>query len=578
MKQKINKNQLTFLGLVTITTLILWSCRSEEAPLNDEKNLQKINIERHVFSINHLEEHHKDAYEILSKLSGKLENPSTGQRHEDSYSEEYGLYLDLSKVYVIEHSDHTQFSLSVRKPELIENQFENYMLIKYPDGGYKQYILTYQYDIGLQGSFSNIGLRELQGSQLYTRSSSGCESLPELTPVVVSVCTFYPCTGEGVHVWGDLRCNCKDPLYQCTVPKKDCSDQIQWVMTCPEGGSGSGGCESDDCNGDDVGGGGGNDNGIPVVPIEIDYAQEIIDCINNNSSIGGTNYYVEMSEQTWLHGSSDENIIPVYDYLTGDSCSQEAQEMSLIVFDIMIGLEQLETIINKPDFDAFEDQWLDVLREYAEALSELRDRVSERIWRDLNNYLDQLLVGALNKTAFKLNPDADIDDDVEKDLMFQNDGQKGVGILLFEFANGDGPNVREFTQGDFYDQYFAGDRIQQIKDDFQGQLAVEQITFDEFVMNNQVIVGGNAFSPDHTSLTESFNQHVNANWVQFFVGGTRIEYKPSNMYGYIDVKIINPTSRSSLILHLAEDYDRLEVGPVRLSTIEQNFYITIKII
>lgn len=129
----------------------------------------------------------------------------------------------------------------------------------------------------------------------------------------------------------------------------------------------------------------------------------------------------------------------------------------------------------------------------------------------------------------------------------------------------------------FWIDYFEGDRIDQIKSDFEFQLNERRLTFNQFVANGTVIIGGNAFSPDHTNVVHSIQQHVNANWVQFFVGGTRIEYRPSSLAGHIDLKIINPTSRKSLLLHQGDNYKRADYGSVPLSTIEQHFFITIRV-
>lgn len=61
------------------------------------------------------------------------------------------------------------------------------------------------------------------------------------------------------------------------------------------------------------------------------------------------------------------------------------------------------------------------------------------------------------------------------------------------------------------------------------------------------------------------------------MGGTSIEYKPSNQVGYIDVKLTNPTSRNSLLLHKGDNYDRSIYGNIPLSTIRQYYYIRIKV-
>lgn len=104
------------------------------------------------------------------------------------------------------------------------------------------------------------------------------------------------------------------------------------------------------------------------------------------------------------------------------------------------------------------------------------------------------------------------------------------------------------------------------------------LTFSQFITNGNVIHGNNAFSPGHTSNTDSFNKHVNANWVQFFVGGTRAKYYPSSDPCWIIVELTNETSRNSLLLHVGDNYDRNGTGINRsLSTIKQIFRFKLKI-
>ena len=195
----------------------------------------------------------------------------------------------------------------------------------------------------------------------------------------------------------------------------------------------------------------------------------------------------------------------------------------------------------------------------------------------MNQYLDNLLINALTKTAFKFNPDADTTKESNKQNEFQNNGEKGIGILLYEFANGEGLDAREFTDGDFWNQFFEGDRKDKIKVDFENILTKNNLTFNQFVANGNMLPSSYKFSPDHAGVLESFEEHKNANWVQFFVGGSRVEYRASSQNGYIDVKLINPTSRKSLLLHIGDNYDRHPQETIPLSTIEQYFYIKLKI-
>lgn len=572
MKRKTIKQFLTFGILFLFCSLFLYNCDNDfQGELNTPTATKELNFKRTIISEHYLKYHKPEVYRKLNEL----DNPTKNTERQEA-TEEYSFEYDLDHVQMLEAENFTQYSVLIRGERTDETHFENYILMEYSDGTHLQALLTFEKDFTPEGYIINHFKTEfeiLDGDILLTSRCLGGFELVDIE--ITTGCYDVACTGLNGHLPGEY-CPCGS-LYDCEPPKVECTTEtIQQWRACSQNDDGD---PNDPSNGQTGGGGGddGDNEDIPVIPLEIDYAQEIIDCINGNSMIGGPNYYVSNSQQSWLHGSSDPDIIPIYDHLQINSCNQEAQELAVEILDIMIGLDELMNEIENPSFDAIADPWLKALRELAKRLADRKDEMEDYLWRKLNDDLDELLIRALTKTALKLNMDADVDDDVEKDLFFQNDGKKGVGILLYEFATGTGPNIREFRDGDFYNQYFTEVRTQQIKDNFEDVLNQNGLTFEEFVTNGETLLGGNAFSPDHTSLIDSFEQHVNANWVQFFIGGTSIEYRPSSEFGYIDVKVINPTSRHSLILHLAENYPRDDYGPISLSTIYQYLYITLKV-
>ena len=191
--------------------------------------------------------------------------------------------------------------------------------------------------------------------------------------------------------------------------------------------------------------------------------------------------------------------------------------------------------------------------------------------------LDLNMIFALKSVAEGFNPNVAQLTEAQKENDFMTDGEKGVGILLYEFALGKGPENRDFYNGVFWNEFFAGDRIDEIKTNFEKVLNEKNLTFNQFLVNGNMIEGNNSFSPGHTSVVDSFNKHMKANQVQFFVGGSSIEFTPSTQTGYINVKLSNPTSRYSLLLHSAKSYARTRYGSVALSTINQHFYISIKV-
>lgn len=245
--------------------------------------------------------------------------------------------------------------------------------------------------------------------------------------------------------------------------------------------------------------------------------------------------------------------------------------------------DNLSAIIDSSGFDPLNDSWLNKLRELSEKIEYIRTHlpqsVAEIIVAPLIISINTSARVALNAASFKFNPFAGFLTEQEKQNDFMTSGERGIGILLYEFANGVGPETREFSNGAFWNEFFAGDRINEIKANFENRLNHYQLTFNQFVTNGNMIPGNNTFSPGHTSNLDSFNKHVKANWVQFFVGGSRIEFKPTSQAGYIDVKVINPTSRNSFLFHIDKigNYFRTTLGNYPLTNIEQHFYIRIKV-
>lgn len=127
-------------------------------------------------------------------------------------------------------------------------------------------------------------------------------------------------------------------------------------------------------------------------------------------------------------------------------------------------------------------------------------------------------------------------------------------------------------------QMLSGNVPDDVKSDFEKELDEENLSYDQFVANGNELFGGYAFSPDHTGITDSFNKHINANWVQFYIGGTSTKYYPSNEEGWIIVEMKNSTSRNSLLLHIGDDYERNGTAVNKpLSTIKQTFKFKLKV-
>ena len=334
MKRTINKRSLIIGISFLFCLLTFWNCEQEEPLTKITESQSHLKVERHQVAFDHLRFHNNKAYEIISKLV-ENKDKAVRLRGEDSYSEEHGIHYNLNKIYEIQGEDYQQFSFLVRTSDLEENQFQNYILIQYPDESFKQFIITYEYTSIEKDNYNLLSIRELEGDLLLNRSIGFCDNLPQLTPVTIETCTYSSCSGPGAgdHSWADRsQCNCYD-MGSCTPPSRECNYSTQWVMTCPSGGDGSGDSGSgsnDDDNSNTGGGGSDNDNtgnGIPVVTVEEAPMDRILDCMNTYS-IGGPNISMPQSLIDSLNGNSFCQL-PLDEFIQEEGCSYENKVLAI---------------------------------------------------------------------------------------------------------------------------------------------------------------------------------------------------------------------------------------------------------
>lgn len=265
-----------------------------------------------------------------------------------------------------------------------------------------------------------------------------------------------------------------------------------------------------------------------------------------------------------------------------DDLIKELQPYTTLKFDEFININK-----DLDDFNVYlqnsnplDSPWLKQAREYAQKLESWSSSLGPKAKQKARETIDETFKYALNKTAQYLYSNVGNLTEIQKETQFQNNGKNGVAILLHDFANGLGKNTRNFPLNyDITQQFIAGNVLNDIKSDFLAKLIEKNLTYNQFVSNGNTINGGYAFSPDHTSAQDSFDKHVNANWVQFFIGGASTVYQPTNDYGWISVTISNSTSRSSLMLHVGDNYPRNGNGPHKpLSTISQTFTFRMKVL
>jgi hypothetical protein len=533
MKMKKGKINLIKLGILLFgISIFLINCEKDEYQeegingVNQKILSKKISFDK-IPNINAIKNsldkiHSKNSKKTLSKSNNNL-----------------GEFIILkNEVLLMEYSEtHTYtFKIIREKPEYyIENIVLHYNL---ETENYDEYLVQYNVNkneyLGIiNGKYINestqIKITKLDTGTITLSGKSNCSR----TCQTISL----RCTAGSRHEFGDPECcvnkgSCS-PLYAATV-YQSCTTKCTDTLS---DGSDEGLASS----------GGGGSTGVATNPLPAE------PCFEGFS------------------GETDENGVSVCNDLIEEGIYID------IANKLNIKLEQFDILLNSPTFDVLNNPWLELLRSYAKTLEELKDKIPQILWDKMNQYLDRQLISALTKTAFKFNPDSDTTKESNKQHEFENDGKRSIGVLLYEFANGTGKDEREFRDGDFWNKFFEGDRKDKIKSDFVSVLANNNLTFNQFVTQGNMLPSSYKFSPDHAGVLDSFEEHRNANWVQFFVGGSSVQYRPSSQIGYIDVLLINPTSRKSLLLHIGDNYDRHPQETIPLSTIKQYFYITIKI-
>jgi hypothetical protein len=160
--------------------------------------------------------------------------------------------------------------------------------------------------------------------------------------------------------------------------------------------------------------------------------------------------------------------------------------------------------------------------------------------------------------------------------IFLTDAEKTTAILLYEFATGSGKTVRDFEYGvhpfatDIVNQVIGG-----IEADFSKILAKEG--FKKIPQNTTVKDISIPFSPSLSPSTwgTSIAKHLTADKSAFFMGGALADVRIKN--GRLEGVITNRTSRSSLMLHIGENYNRKYGMLIPLSNIYQKIHFSFQI-
>jgi len=192
---------------------------------------------------------------------------------------------------------------------------------------------------------------------------------------------------------------------------------------------------------------------------------------------------------------------------------------------------------------------------------------------------DEVAIESLLKVANYIDPNVSTYSESTKQEIFDNDANKTVAILLYEFATGTGEENRIFTslkENSFARKFIEGRILKEVYNDFYYQIEKNKCSYDKF--KNSEITISLEFSPDNTkTFLESIQKHIDSNLSQFFIGGAIARIRATEEPNWVIVEVINNTSRKSLMFHIANNYEREKGKIVPLSTIGQRIIFKMKI-
>lgn len=580
-------NLLKSVLLLFLMGFLLQECREESTAIENDNIKAKISYK----TLKEIPEINPSLEKVKKQLKNSSKLMAERTANDFEIDEENILVLDLADngkdISMVVNQSFSENDYSVINLSIVQHDgMENYFLVKYiPQDGKPFY--NYSDFIG------TVQIMDLNGTILATHSPSAKQQIQFEVGCWTYVATGCDCNGGSWEIAAYNHCG---------------------TGSGPHNGSTSGigtGSTTGGTNGNGGSGSSSSTLSVPNIPSEdvvdqkryksflttinssqytfLAQHQEVNDMFfyyqKNNDfstesksfSIWGINFFLQNPDIT---GTQFQNWF-IEGYST--QYQNELTTLNLTQLNELISLKRevddFELYVQLPTFDPLNTPWIKKARELAQKLEDWAKDKSPVIKEYTRKAIDKSFIYSLNKTAISLYPDAGNLTEVQKQENFKINGKNGVAILLYEFANGLGSDSRNFPfDYDMTQQFLQGNITGDIRNDFLDKLAKNGLTYNQFVTNGNMIRGGYSFSPDHTTVTDSFNKHIKANWVQFFIGGANAEYYPTNENGWIKVIIWNQTTRNSLLLHQGDNYPRDgSSNNLPLSTIKQYFTFKLKI-
>ncbi|SCY31515.1 hypothetical protein SAMN02927916_1833 [Flavobacterium anhuiense] len=278
----------------------------------------------------------------------------------------------------------------------------------------------------------------------------------------------------------------------------------------------------------------------------------------------------------------------------GDEVSEVAITIDSILYNDLKELyeylkKELEITESKKngnqDYTDLVENLFNDMSEIHEISEKLRKKIAKEIQKTVEvvkeegkGLPDKIAVNALVKTAEHIYPGVGKLRDGKKKISFEKSYEETVAILLYEFAMGEGPEIRNFDyhQHKFAQQLLKGRMMEEIMDETLKLLRQTNYDFENKPDSKDLKIDLE-FSPTFEYAIESIDKHLNSNLAQIFIGGAfaLVHIRNKKIEGYV----FNQTGRRSFILHIAGDIERNNEGgkEAKLSTIKQRIYFTFEL-
>lgn len=231
LKEKVGRGFL-FLPVFIMACFMFYKCLPVEDDFLQQTIQNKDKLDVQIVSWQHFMELNDELYKKIEMLR----KPEILEKNLTSNT--YDFWIDESEVQIIHFQNYSTYVFKVQRTEKSDGVLENYLLKRYSDNKYEQYLIKYYYQMNGEGEriydlnkfdFSRIDDESL----LFSR-----ECVPHFeSELVMSCVTYTNCTGPGNHEPGDDNCTCETlhPCYRAGTTVCDITEVFTFV-DCPYGG------------------------------------------------------------------------------------------------------------------------------------------------------------------------------------------------------------------------------------------------------------------------------------------------------------------------------------------------------